>query len=555
VVVRRMRLRASLHDTIAVLSASLLVVGVANDAHATSLWGANGAVTAVARLGNTLFIGGAFSSVGPCTGGGVPVDRRTGRPLGTYPRVAGTVLAVVADGAGGWYVGGQFIGVGGLPRTNLAHILADGSVAPWAPEPNDVVTGLLVREQTVFVWGSFTAINGQSRWFLAAVDGASGRVTDWDPHPNSVVFAAALRGGALFVGGNFDMIGGKPRTRLAALDVNSGAANAWNPSADYTVTALAVRGNRVYVGGVFLTVGGQHRLRLAALDAVSGQVLAWNPGADRPIDPYFNPLIVSSLVVAGERVYVGGSFQTIAGQARTGLAALDATSGAALPWNPHITEPFLPFPAVKSMSGSGGRLYVTGMFDDIDGHPRLGLAALDATTGAVEAWDPRPNDPASCVAAGDGVVYVGGGFTSIGPEWQERNSLAALDATSGALLDWNPGGRIFLIHALTVAGNTVYVGGDFSSIGGRPRSSIAALDARTGQATSWNPQADGPVWALAVRGTSLFAGGPFGWIGGQSRSHLGALDLDTGAATAWNPSPNDAVTCLAGTDSVIYVGG
>src|SRR5437764_221244 len=72
------------------------------------LWGVNGTVAAIARIGNTLYIGGQFSTVGPCTGGGVPVDRETGVPRIDFPRVAGRVSAVVSDGAGGWFVGGHF---------------------------------------------------------------------------------------------------------------------------------------------------------------------------------------------------------------------------------------------------------------------------------------------------------------------------------------------------------------------------------------------------------------------------------------------------------------
>ena len=43
----------------------------------------------------------------------------------------GTVNTSASDGAGGWFIGGNFSHVGGLPRYGLAHILADGNVSDW----------------------------------------------------------------------------------------------------------------------------------------------------------------------------------------------------------------------------------------------------------------------------------------------------------------------------------------------------------------------------------------------------------------------------------------
>ena len=57
-----------------------------------------------------------------------------------------------------------------------------------------------------------------------------------------------------------------------------------------------------------------------------------------------------------------------------------------------------------------------------------------------------------------------------------------------------------LVWALTVSGQTVYVGGVFESIGGQSRTGLAGISATTGDATSWNPQAEGEVTTLALSG-------------------------------------------------------
>ncbi|MFO1372338.1 MAG: PQQ-binding-like beta-propeller repeat protein [Candidatus Competibacteraceae bacterium] len=63
------------------------------------------------------------------------------------------------------------------------------------------------------------------------------------------------------------------------------------------------------------------------------------------------------------------------------------------------------------------------------------------------------------------------------------------------------------VYALVVSGNTVYVGGEFDSIGGQARNHLAALDANTGAATAWNPSPDGyRVSTLAIAGNTVYAG-------------------------------------------------
>ena len=107
-----------------------------------NLWVTNGDVYAVVRSGGTIYIGGAFGQVGPATGGGVPLDAATGAPIPAFPKVVGWVSAVLSDRAGGWYIGGRFTSVGGVPRSNLAHVTSDLHVSAWNPGAESVATGV-----------------------------------------------------------------------------------------------------------------------------------------------------------------------------------------------------------------------------------------------------------------------------------------------------------------------------------------------------------------------------------------------------------------------------
>ncbi|MEI7869239.1 MAG: hypothetical protein WCI11_15225 [Candidatus Methylumidiphilus sp.] len=244
---------------------------------------ADGSVNAIVIDGATTYIGGTFTRLGPATGSGVPFDADSGAAT-TYPQVNGIIRAVAADGSGGWYVGGHFKQVGSLPRNNIAHILADGSVdASWNPDANGDVFALAVGNGKVYAGGRFTQIGGLTRNRIAAL-GASGTGAadaSWNPNADGVVWVLAVSGSTVYAGGEFGNIGGEVRNNLAALGSNgTGTADAsWNPNPDGLVRALAVSGGTVYVGGEFYNIGGQARNSLAALSTggTGAADASWDP--------------------------------------------------------------------------------------------------------------------------------------------------------------------------------------------------------------------------------------------------------------------------------------
>ncbi len=156
--------------------------------------------------------------VGPSTGGGVPLVGDSAKYVAGFPRVAGTVRAVVPDGEGGWFIGGYFTAVGGEPRNDLAHVLRDGCVAGWAPDPDLAVFALAVDSGRVYVGGRFSSIAGQRRANLAAFDSESGALLDWDPSPNGEVQSLCLVGDTLFIGGGVRLRRIRPPSSPGGLD-------------------------------------------------------------------------------------------------------------------------------------------------------------------------------------------------------------------------------------------------------------------------------------------------------------------------------------------------
>src|SRR5262245_2212072 len=141
--------------TLALLTASLTIGAgrVAAVDFDTKLWVTDGVVSSVVTDGSTIYIGGYFRIAGPATGGAAVIDASTAAVQQPYPRVSGAVYAVAPDGNGGWYLGGSFTAVRGLPRNNLAHLDATGNLTSWDPSPNNVVRALVVSGSTIYVGG------------------------------------------------------------------------------------------------------------------------------------------------------------------------------------------------------------------------------------------------------------------------------------------------------------------------------------------------------------------------------------------------------------------
>ncbi|HET7251582.1 MAG TPA: T9SS type A sorting domain-containing protein [Gemmatimonadales bacterium] len=137
-------------------------------------------------------------------------------------------------------------------------------------------------------------------------------------------------------------------------------------------------------------------------------------------------------------------------------------------------------------------------------------------------------------------------------------------AETGSIRDWDPQCDNWA-EAVAVKGDTVFVGGNFSFIGGQTRTNLAALDAVTAAALPWRVDANSDVITLSLLNDTLYAGGSFSRIGGAARSGLAAIDPAGAAVLPWAPEPSvsewlgwgsyPVVRSLVAVDHDLYVGG
>src|SRR5262245_17547814 len=135
-------------------------------------WRLNGPVSAVARAGDRIILGGSFDYIGPVTGPGAAISTSTGEHSPEFPLIeGGHIHGAIGDGAGGFYIGGDFTMVGGLPRRGLAHLLEDGRVdETWEATVDGEVYALALGAGRLYAGGDFAKANGDDRANLAAFD-------------------------------------------------------------------------------------------------------------------------------------------------------------------------------------------------------------------------------------------------------------------------------------------------------------------------------------------------------------------------------------------------
>jgi len=181
--------------------------------------------------------------------------------------------------------------------------------------------------------------------------------------------------------------------------------------------------------------------------------------------------------------------------------------------------------------------------------------ALQGTVPANAASSWQTNGAVSAIIAANGVVYLGGDFTSVRPPGAAagsgevaRNHLAAFDASTGALItsfNHNVNGAVKVL-SMSADGQTLYAGGDFTTINGLTRNRIAAFTASSGALTSFNPNSNGRVSGIAATASTIYVGGSFSIIGGRTERRVAALNPNTGVALAtFTTTPDNVVYQIA----------
>jgi len=518
----------------------------------------------------TSFTGGVSFIPNSNPTGGTPND-----PLGVY------ALLLIGQTL---YVGGEFNDAGAQPRLHgAAFNITNSQVQAWNPSTNRVINGLAPDGSDLFIGGRFSRVNatfvdpfnsGTPRNALAKVDGAAGTANpNWvAPLTGSTDLRTLMVfGSRVYVAGTVGVSATEnwPVASLSTANNNAGLFINWHPVPAGGVQSLAAAGSTVYIGsGVF--IDGLPQPAIIGVDATtfpSTGTPSFAPalGRGREQLPSGQSAGVRAIATNGSDVVAGGTFTNAGGVDRRNLAAIDLNTGQPTAFNPPMKGQFSALTSVNALAlTDDGLVWAGGDFITEGPNERIGLAAFDAGSGAIASFHRDPNGVGgiSALVASGSTVYAGGVFTQVGGI--PRRNVAAfrnVPGEQGTVLpfDVDVDGPV---QALALAGDTMYLGGTFTSVNGslaalkRDRRNLAAVDATTGIARDWDPDADNAVSALAVAGDTVFAGGAFGLVNrSTARLRLAAFDALSGTARAWAPSADAQVRSLAVYGSTVFAGG
>ncbi len=527
--------------------------------------GASGAVYALAANGGTLYVGGQFDHVG----GALSSGTITGAvPAASVASLTGSKWIALGGGAeyccgpaivtslafrsARLYMGGTFTGAGGDGAPYLGQWNGTGWSAVGGGTDGSGPTALVSSSSGVIALGTFTAagagavtLNHIGLWTGTRWTGY-GLGVSGGPGSGNVRVAAASNH-TLYVGGGFTTAGSTPVTNISQFDGTSWSNMAGGVSGALAQPyAIAINGKSVYVGGSFTAAGTVPASNIAMWDGVAWHALG-SAGGGGGVDGDVNALLFYN-----GKLWVGGAFLHAGGGRASGVATWDpvAQKWAAVGGDLNIDNGTVnALTGVTDTVNSSNNHYVIigGSFTQADDGASPtpvtkqvnGLLIFDTTATIAKPFDGYGVTPgtggsvgvAGAVAAlyADGLkIYVGGSFGTAGGVTSQ--GFALYDLSVAPPNGWSSpgavGGATATVEAITKAGSSLYLAGDFTTAG--PVSAMdvaqytpttrgwAALGSGLGGSSSINS-----AHTLASSADGLYVGGSFGLAGAKASQNVG----------------------------------
>jgi len=394
---------------------------------------------ALAFVGQEVYVGGSFRRIGDIAvynvarwDGSAWSGLVSGFDLGTME----IVMDIVADGAD-LYASGYIDQVGGAA---VAHNIAKWDGTRWSVVGDSLswVNAFAVMNGDLYVAGGFdTSVvdppRGVAHW----------NGTSWVPLGSGVeggIYTMAVFNGDLIVGGTITKAGGVPVRNLARWDGSSWSS--FGDGVDSTVMSLDVAPNGdLYVGGYFNHAGSVEARGVARWNGTGWESLGIG------VENGAGPSVSAVGADAAGNVYVAGTLSRAGSRPVSGIARWDGSAWSELGGGTSNSYRF--DSSVRSLAVTpAGKVYVGGSFTSIGGVPASSVACWDGSGwtslgSGIEVVTPFANgwtstSIGSITVLGDD-IYIGGQFTTAGGKvstglarWSEKISTVRSDVEAGA---------------------------------------------------------------------------------------------------------------------------
>lgn len=261
--------------------------------------------------------------------------------------ISDRVFSVAVQADGKIIIGGRFSNVGGVARTNLARLNADGTLdLGFHPAVDSSLSFIAVQtDGKILIRGDFTMVNGVGRNSLARLNADGTLDMDFHPLPDAGGYGMTLLPERKI------LIWG--RAFIVRLNSDGTPDMGFDVDVDADVESMALQADgKILIGGDFFMVNGVLRPGLARLNADGTLDLGFDPGADYKLTDIIAVLTDGKILIGSD--VLGG-----------GLAQLDANGALDPDFNPDVNG------SVWDMAiQADGKILIAGSFTSVNGVPR-----------------------------------------------------------------------------------------------------------------------------------------------------------------------------------------
>jgi hypothetical protein len=527
------------------------------------------------------YFGGDFTTYAGARNGGEIFDYNEMRPSYTLPWVP-YVDITVDDGEGGWIIATHYfegIDESSTQNYQFIQIHPDGS---YTDLPYDIATNQAGWEVDEMI---------RYENFIIYSVGYDLTIFDW--HTGEVVMTASanqwirhlyVNENHLYVTGYFTAMEGQPRNSVASFYMSNFQLTDWNPVVDYFTTLTSQAevtemvltethayfliaksyywGSTVYTyfkivklnraddsfiemidfysmsSAAFLTVWND-RILVKEYHTNSGIPYSSIIHSFADTDLYDESThmqlefdgSVSFMKLYGDALYMSGGFQEIAGHERRSIAALNPADLSVLPLNLPYNGTTTSFKQV--VPGDGG-CFITSDNGVIGGFEANYFATIDLNTGE---FVPSTLEFISSVidmqltSTGD-TLFIAGNGPTVNMLGSQR--LLAINPVSQTVYNWVTSTPSLTSIDIVDSHLFIQFTGTNATVNGQGRSRIASFDLATLTLEPVFLNINGEITGFEVSGDTLLIAGPFSNVNTAARSSVAMLNKNTFEVLPWS---------------------
>jgi len=474
----------------------------------------------------------------------------------------------------GYYVGGRFTKIGGVPRAGVAKVKADGSIDSGF-KPDGALYGTIFavtpqKDGKVVVGGNFTVFHSATLNGIARVNADGSLDTSFNAgsgFDGTVETIVQQTDGRLLVGGEFTHFNGKTCKGIVRLNTNGSLDTSFAPSSiEGFVEAIALQTDgKVFVGSSVKPDYGPTTGSLVRLNANGSLDSTFSI---RPKAKYLSS-VYAIVVQPDGRVLVGGSFSFANRDSGPGTNMIRLNTDGTVDSSFNIGDAFDRIVLSISLQ-KDGMIVVGGDFTTFNKVKTNQVArlktngALDtafSSKGGFTGQDTYGKSLKSVIAKSDGHLIIAGAFDKYNGISVKKiahiTPTGTLDATHDNFAFKRPGKAFYTVSTP----NGLVLGGDFDSVNGTARNRIARIKANGSFDTAFNPGSgfDNNVRVIAAQADGrLIVGGLFERFNGATRKKIARLNTDGTLDTSFDPGTgvDGEISSLAiQKDGKIIIGG